>query len=121
MRENLSRAFAMVSSACVQMSAYFIYELCFIEQNRGYGFPIGMEKTVDPIIEAFATVLRKRRSIAGLSQEELAARAGVSMRFVSTLEGAKYKPTILTMQKLATALEIPLSEMIREAEGIMRA
>lgn len=39
----------------------------------------------DALLEAFAKILRKQRTAAGLSQEELAHRAGVSMRYVSLL------------------------------------
>ena len=43
-------------------------------------------RTVEPLVEAFATVLRRRRLAQDLSQEALARRADVSMRFVSLLE-----------------------------------
>ena len=77
-----------------------------------------MDKAVDPITEAFATVLRKRRRELGLSQEELAHRAGISMRYVSLLESVKFQPTISTMQALAVGLEVKLSDMIKDAEDL---
>ena len=51
-----------------------------------------------------------------LSQEALARRADVSMRFVSLLELGRHMPTINTMQKLARGLGMPLSDLVREAE-----
>ncbi len=77
-----------------------------------------MDKAVDPITEAFATVLRKRRRELGLSQEELAHRAGISMRYVSLLESVKFQPTISTMQALAVGLEVKLSDMIKDSEDL---
>ncbi len=47
-----------------------------------------MDRIADPIVEAYATVLRMRRREAGLSQEQLAHRAGLSMRFISLLRAA---------------------------------
>ena len=77
-----------------------------------------MERAVDPLAIAFATVLRKRRRDMGLSQEELAHRAGISMRYVSLLESSKFQPTIATMQSLAHSLGLKLSAMIEEAESL---
>ena len=73
-------------------------------------------RTVEPLVEAFATVLRRRRLAQDLSQEALARRADVSMRFVSLLELGRHMPTINTMQKLAKGLGVPLSDLVREAE-----
>ena len=73
-------------------------------------------RTVEPLVEAFATVLRRRRLAQDLSQEALARRADVSMRFVSLLELGRHMPTINTMQKLARGLGMPLSDLVREAE-----
>lgn len=79
-----------------------------------------MDTAADPIVEAYATVLRLRRRAAALSQEQLAERAGLSMRFISLLEGSRHRPTLVTMQKIAEALDLPLSEMIRQAEELPR-
>ena len=70
-----------------------------------------MDRIADPIVEAYATVLRMRRREAGLSQEQLAHRAGLSMRFISLLEGSRHRPTLVTMHKIAEALDLPLSEI----------
>ena len=74
-------------------------------------------RTVEPLALAFATVLRRRRLAQDLSQEALARRADVSMRFVSLLELGRHMPTINTMQKLAKGLGVPLSDLVREAEA----
>lgn len=70
----------------------------------------------DPILDAYARVLRQRRLAAGLSQEELAGRAGLSPRYVSLLETRKHQPTLATLQALAHVLDLRLSDMIREVE-----
>ncbi|RWR05090.1 helix-turn-helix domain-containing protein [Paenirhodobacter populi] len=70
-----------------------------------------------PLLAAYAKVLRRRRKEAGLSQEELAARAELSMRYVSLLESRKHQPSLAIMKALADVLGVTLTEMIAEAEG----
>lgn len=56
---------------------------------------------------AFGTLLRHHRVIAGLSQEALAERAGLSTRAISDLErGVKNRPHPATMRALADALSL---------------
>ena len=53
----------------------------------------------------FADVLRQLRTAAALSQEELAERAGVSLRGISDLErGVRRSPHLITVRLLADAL-----------------
>ena len=61
---------------------------------------------------AFGTRLRRFREAAGLTQEELASRAGLSAKAISTLErGARRRPYPHTVRSLADALK--LSEVER--------
>ncbi len=68
------------------------------------------------ILNAFAKVLRQRRTLAGLSQEELAHRAGLSMRYVSLLEGRKHQPSLGTLDALARSLGLSLTAFISEVD-----
>ena len=53
----------------------------------------------------FGGLLRRYRTAAALSQEELAARAGLSPRGISDLErGARTAPRLETVRLLADAL-----------------
>lgn len=59
----------------------------------------------------FGSLLRRYRTSAGLTQEELAERAGLSERAISDLErGARTKPWPDTVALLATALELTVTE-----------
>lgn len=61
----------------------------------------------DPSTHAFATVLRQQRESAGLTQAELADRAGIGVRTVSNLErGINSSPYPNTIRLLAEALEL---------------
>ncbi|MDF2759724.1 MAG: transcriptional regulator, family, partial [Thermomicrobiales bacterium] len=56
---------------------------------------------------SFGDLLRQLRSAASLSQEELAGRAGLSVRGISDLErGARHAPRLETVRMLADALEV---------------
>ncbi len=58
-------------------------------------------------ISTFGETLRRYRSSAGLSQEGLAERAGLSVRGISDLErGARTFPRLETVRMLADALEL---------------
>lgn len=63
-----------------------------------------MERTNDLLLQAFAEVLRTTRLAAGLSQEELAARADISTRFISFLETRRRQPTLTALHALSRGL-----------------
>ena len=58
--------------------------------------------------EALGALLKRYRRQAGLTQEELAERAGVSARSVSGTErGVQQRPHVSTLRRLADALALP--------------
>lgn len=66
----------------------------------------------DALMEAFATELRARRSALGLSQGELAHRAGVNRTYIAKLELAQNQPTLSVLYSLANALGSDLPAVI---------
>src|SRR5690348_16089864 len=59
----------------------------------------------------FGTLLKRYRLAAGVTQEELAAQAGLSPRGISDLErGARRSPRRETVQLLAEALHLSAAE-----------
>lgn len=64
----------------------------------------------------FGEVLRRYRSKLGVSQEELAFRAGVDRTFVSRIERGLRQPTITTLIGLGAALGVSAAELVRETE-----
>ncbi len=55
------------------------------------------------------------RSQLGLTQTVIAKRAGLAASYLSRIENGKIFPTVPTAQKIATALRVPLSELLRPA------
>jgi transcriptional regulator with XRE-family HTH domain len=67
--------------------------------------------------EELGLTIRRRRHKLGISQEELADRANIHRTYVSSIELAKVDLGISVTLKIATALGIPLSKLIKEAEN----
>src|SRR5215213_7746286 len=62
---------------------------------------------VNEVARSFAEQLRRYRTGAGLSQEELAERAGLTAAAVSQLErGVRHRPQPRTVRALADALDL---------------
>lgn len=68
------------------------------------------------IQKAFAHVLKRRRLLANVSQEELAFRANVDRTFVSRLERGARQPTLTTLIGLGLALGTTATELVQETE-----
>jgi len=68
-----------------------------------------MKGMQDP--RSFGSVLQRLRRTAGLSQQELAERAGLSLRGIADLErGARRKPYPATVRRLTAALDLNEAE-----------
>ena len=65
---------------------------------------------------AFGKVVRKRRLELDLSQEDFADKAGVHRTYISSIELGKVQVSIGIAQKLAQALESPLSRIWKQIE-----
>lgn len=65
----------------------------------------------------FAANLRATREGLGLSQEALASLAGLHRTYVSSVERGERNVSIDNMQRLADALGIALSELVRESRS----
>jgi transcriptional regulator with XRE-family HTH domain len=61
-----------------------------------------------------AANVRRHRVAAGLSQEELAERTGLSQTWISRLEKGTANPTMETLKSLAEAFSIGVQELFEE-------
>ena len=64
------------------------------------------------ILIKFGNKVRERRTVLGLSQEELAGRAGVHRTYIGMIERAEKNITLENIEKIAKALEIPLDKLM---------
>jgi transcriptional regulator with XRE-family HTH domain len=68
--------------------------------------------TVSPVL---AAELKKARLAAGLTQEELAAKANVSREYVNYVERGKRQPTVVMFVRLCKAMKIHAPEVLARA------
>ena len=79
-------------------------------------------KEISQLREKFGQRVRLMRSERGLTQEQLAERAGISVDFLSLIERGKSSPSFENLDELADALDVPVAELFsfeggrREAE-----
>ena len=72
-------------------------------------------KSTDPRVH-FGRAIKKYRTAAGISQEELAARAGIHRNYAGAVERGERNVAILNMARIAKGLGVPLSKLVREME-----
>lgn len=67
----------------------------------------------DSLRQHLATNIRNRRAQLEISQEQLAARAGLHRTYVGAIERGERNVTLLTVERLAKALESDPIDLIR--------
>ena len=88
-----------------------------MEANLICAHPPRMTVTeADQLLIAFATTLRRLRHDADLSQEELAHRAGKSIRYISLLESCKHQPSLDTIKGICDGLDMKISAFFEAVE-----
>lgn len=63
--------------------------------------------------QKLAENLKRIRLEKGVTQSKLADELGVDRSFVSNIEKGKTNPTLLTITKLAKALDVSASELLK--------
>ena len=67
------------------------------------------------VLIKFGQKVRKERARLGLSQEELAGRAGVHRTYIGMIERAEKNITLENIQKISSALNMELSAMFNHS------
>lgn len=70
-------------------------------------------RDVRPELVAFGCQLRQLRKGLGLSQEQLANKAGISRVYISSAETGRRDAKLTTIYKIAAALEIDPGDLVR--------
>jgi len=65
------------------------------------------------LVERLAKRIKALREQRGLSQESLAAKAGVSRGYLARLETGRHDPTVGTVEKLAKALRVKVTDLLK--------
>lgn len=69
----------------------------------------------DPVLVALGEAIRRIRLSKDISQEKLALLAEVDRSYVGRVERGDNNVAVLTLSRLAGALDISISELMREA------
>ena len=69
-----------------------------------------------PLLASLGLEVRERRHACGLTLKQLSERAGVSERFLSALEAGQGNISVSRLDAVASALDVPLSELFRSVE-----
>lgn len=67
-----------------------------------------------PEAEKFGAIVRTLREERGLTQDQLAERAGVSSTYLGFIERGDNVPTLTIILEIASALKVRCSEILRD-------
>lgn len=68
----------------------------------------------DPVAQAFGEAVRRVRQERGETLEQVAHRlARMDPKYLGEIERGWHAPTIVTVKRIADALDVPLAELVR--------
>ena len=68
------------------------------------------------IREVVAANIRRYRRLAGMSQEELAHKAGIDRTYISALERCRYAATVDVIDKIARELGVEAHNLLKPGD-----
>ena len=71
--------------------------------------------------QVFGQLIRRRREEAGLTQEAVGHKAGLSRNYVGMLERGERVPTLIAVRQLALGLGTTMSSLVQELEAALAA
>lgn len=69
------------------------------------------------ILKKFGYKVRELRKERGISQEELAEKAGLHRTYIGMIERAEKNVTLLNIEKIANALSVSIKELFTNGVG----
>jgi transcriptional regulator with XRE-family HTH domain len=88
---------------------------CLVKAIWLYFSGVASNKSQQAVCSRVARLLRQEREKRGFSMNLVAERAGLSQQMVSYVEREMRNPTLETLLRIASALEIDLSKVIQSA------
>lgn len=64
------------------------------------------------LVETFASRMREVRLGRGMSQEDLAHEAGLDRTYISGCERRLRNPSLISVEKIANALNVPAGDLL---------
>jgi transcriptional regulator with XRE-family HTH domain len=72
-------------------------------------------------VTALASNVRRLRKERGWSQEELAGECKIEQQSVSLIEGGRANPTLMMVESLAIALDVPFADLFEAPPRLRRS
>ena len=77
---------------------------------------MGKRRATPDIRERFGDAVRGRREELGLTQEDLAGKAGIRRTYLSDVERGGRNPSLVNIEKVADALALSLAELFARVD-----
>ena len=74
------------------------------------------KRTKPDVRERFGFAVKERREELGLTQEDLAERAGIHRTYLSDVERGSRNLSLVNIERLAAALSLCMSELFQRVE-----
>lgn len=71
------------------------------------------------LVRQFGVTVRRFREARRWSQEQLAERAGLNRSFVGEVERGEVIASLVTAEKLANALDQPITSLLRPSDDVV--
>lgn len=78
--------------------------------------PKSLRRSHEPVLERLGTTIRAMRLERGISQEHLALIADIDRSYVGRLERGENNVAVLTLVKIAGAMEVSVAELMRASD-----
>lgn len=91
-----------------------------VEEPKPAPAPLAVMPTpeaTDPSGLQVATAVRDLRLVRNLSQRQLATRMNVPRTYISKIENGKAMPTLSSLERLAKALQVDISALLRDTKS----
>ena len=75
-------------------------------------------KRVPDILERFGFAVRRRREELGMTQEDLAEKAGIHRTYVSDIERGSRNVSLINIDRLAAALGLKLAGLFERVQEV---
>ncbi|MDC0831938.1 Transcriptional Regulator XRE family protein [Geitlerinema sp. FC II] len=76
-----------------------------------------MDESRHQILQAFGSLVKQKRILRQLSQEELGFRANLDRTYISGVERGVRNPSLVALVQIASGLEITVSELLDSLEA----
>jgi transcriptional regulator with XRE-family HTH domain len=77
---------------------------------------MGKKRAKPDIRERFGFAVKARREELGLTQEDLAEKAGIHRTYLSDIERGSRNVSLVNIERVAAALTLPISELFQLVE-----